>query len=208
MQKIQLKNMEDSMYNCPCLDAKKVQKGIQEVCEKLKIDAAPFMDVLAHANIGWFSRSMAVSGFVFAQDKDDRWYVLATQRGQGAADYQGCWCCPCGYLDFHETTTEAIQREIWEECGLMISPEGLHFCGYEDNPSENHQNVTFRFFHRIYRKTLDEIETTTKYNEPDEVEQIQWIPLDIPKLSQYTWAFGHDEIIKRLAYQYNIYWKR
>lgn len=197
-------NMEDNMYNRPCLDTKKAQEGIQEVCEKLKIDATPFMDVLAKANIGWFSRSVAVSGFIFGQDKDGRWYVLATQRGKGAADYQGCWCCPCGYLDFDETAAEAIHREIFEECGLMVFPEELHFCGYEDEPSANHQNVTFRFIHKIYGTTIDEIETTTKYNEPDEVADIKWFPLGTPWPSQYTWAFGHDEIIKRLADQHGM----
>ena len=38
----------------------------------------------------------------------------------GAADGQGLWCCPCGYLDFDETLEECVIREIKEETGLTI----------------------------------------------------------------------------------------
>ena len=46
----------------------------------------------------WISRSVAVSVFLFVKDKD-KLYVLANKRGPGAADFQGLWNCPCGYLD-------------------------------------------------------------------------------------------------------------
>ena len=67
----------------------------------------------------WVSRSMAVACFVFANINNE-WRVLANQRGTGAADFNGLWNVPCGYLDFDETTKEAAMREVYEETGVKI----------------------------------------------------------------------------------------
>ena len=74
--------------------------------------------------IGWFSRSMASAIFIYCKDKDDNWCVLASERGEEAADFRGFWNCTCGYLDFNETTKDCAMRELYEETGLLID-EGL-----------------------------------------------------------------------------------
>ena len=71
--------------------------------------------------LGWFSRSMATAIFVFARNKDGVLHVLASERGKGAADFQGCWNCPCGYLDFNETTKQCAIRELEEETGIWMN---------------------------------------------------------------------------------------
>ena len=143
--------------------------------------------------IGWFSRSMAAAIFVFCKDADGIIHVLASERGPGAADFIGYWNCCCGYLDFNETLVECACRELKEETGVIAKPYELSFIGYEDNPSENHQNVTFRFVYKIMNRTIDEISFSKDDNEKDEVGEIKWIPIfDVHK---YKWAFKHDEII-------------
>lgn len=73
----------------------------------------------------WISRSVAVVAFVFGYDEDEREYILAEQRGPGTPDpeFRGCWCLPCGYVDFDETIEEAASREVFEETGLKIDSE-------------------------------------------------------------------------------------
>ena len=149
--------------------------------------------------LGWFSRSVAVAGFVFCKDSKGVWRVLASERGKGAPDYQGFWNCPCGYLDFNETTKHAICREIKEEVGVDINENNVRFIGYEDTPLANRQNITFRFAVIINDKTTDDITFSHAGNEKDEVGEIRWIPLS--DIGCYQWAFGHAVRIKEIASQ-------
>lgn len=146
--------------------------------------------------IGWFSRSMATVIFVFCKDENGDLYVLASERGKGAADFQGYWNCPCGYLDFNETTKQCAIRELEEETGIGVSEEIVKFIGYEDDPSSNHQNVTFRFVANIKSETIENLSSFSKDgNEKDEVGKIAWIP--VKDINKYLWAFGHEKLIKK-----------
>ena len=68
----------------------------------------------------WISRSIAVTGCVFTF-LNGKWCVLANKRGEGTPDFQGMWNMPCGYLDFNETTAEAVIREVYEETGVRLT---------------------------------------------------------------------------------------
>ena len=140
--------------------------------------------------IGWFSRSMATAIFVFCRDKQGNLYILASERGKGAADFQGYWNCPCGYLDFNETTKQCAIRELEEETGIGVDESIVKFINYEDDPiTANRQNVTFRFGVSITDNTIESLTFSKKHNEKNEVGEIAWIPLkDIDK---YEWAFNH-----------------
>lgn len=146
----------------------------------------------------WYSRSCAVASFVFAQDKDKVWHILANKRGKGAADFKGCWNCPCGFLDFGETCAQAARRETFEETGVMIPPQRFQFLEIQDDPVDsNNQNVTMRFF-----VNLDDIKTEyytpriTNKGEKNEVEEVLWMP--VADIDKYQWAFNHGEIIKSI----------
>lgn len=164
----------------------------------------------------WISRSMATLTLVFKR-KGDGLFVLVERRGKGAADYNGCICCPCGYLDFDETLAECAAREIQEETTLVINKGGLKVWGINDSPSENHQNVTVRFAY-----WCDGSETLKKCDggEKDEVESVKWFKigrfskdgnslfLDAYKIAEEDWAFGHDNLIcdylsKKFTIHYN-----
>ena len=71
--------------------------------------------------IGWFSRSMATALYLFCNDKNGVLHVLASERGKGAADFNGYWNCTCGYLDFGETTKQCALRELKEETGVEVT---------------------------------------------------------------------------------------
>ena len=152
--------------------------------------------------IGWFSRSMATALYLFCRDKNKQLYVLASERGKGAADFNGYWNCTCGYLDFNENTMDCAVRELYEETGVKIDKSDIVFVGYEDSPKANRQNVTFRFAGVIGDKTIDDFTFSHKNNEKDEVGEIKWIPIN--EVDNYKWAFDHDARIKEIITQLEL----
>lgn len=141
----------------------------------------------------WISRSVAVSTFLFIRDGSEI-YVLANKRGKGSADYQGLWNCPCGYLDYDETGEEAAVREVKEETGYILESKDLVLDKVITDPSQNHQNVTLRYFCEKSMSGIKKGEGEIEGGEEDEVEEIKLI--NIKDVDKYEWAFGHKEIIK------------
>lgn len=146
--------------------------------------------------IYWVSRSMAVVCFVFAYI-DGRWCVLANQRGEGTPDFQGYWNAPCGYLDYNETLEQAAIREVYEETGVKLTE--AKFLGYEDSPSANRQNVTFRFYSIIHNAQPSNISLSTEAlgGEENEVASVSWIP--VSNIKDFKWAFNHNYLINEIA---------
>lgn len=146
--------------------------------------------------IYWISRSVAVSSFILCKFPEG-WKVLANKRGKGAADFQGYWNCPCGYLDFDETTKEAAIREVFEETGVKVPKHRLTFWKFIDSPSQNRQNVTFRYYAILDNQpSYISVSMGDRGGEVDEVEMVGWISVE--DLDKYEWAFGHKEIIRDL----------
>ena len=48
--------------------------------------------------------------------------VFLAKRGQKASNDQGLWAWPGGEVEFGETLTTAIRRELLEEFGMVIEP--------------------------------------------------------------------------------------
>lgn len=149
----------------------------------------------------WISRSIAVSCFVFAII-DKQWCVLANKRGEGVPDFKGYWNVPCGYLDWDETTKEAAIREVYEETGVKL--ESVTFWGINDKPTENHQNVTFRYYSILGNSQFTNlnIDSNSRGGEEQEVDAVKWIP--ISEMNDYDWAFDHDIIIKDFIETFNL----
>ena len=149
--------------------------------------------------VEWIARNMAVLVMVLGFDKNLKLHVLANKRGQNTPDpeFRGCWCMPCGYLDYNETLKEAAVRETFEETGVKVDSKRLNLFYINDNPEDDkRQNVTFRYRYIINKKTIEDIELTDKNSEEKEVSNIKWIPVD--EINNYKWAFNHDKIINEL----------
>ena len=178
------------MTNRPCLDMEAAIKLVMDNVSALGIPEENVREVLKPAFIGWYSRSMATALFVFCRNKKNQWCVLASERGKEAADFVGSWNCPCGYLDFDETTKECARRECFEETGIEIDPSIIRYVSYEDDPvTANRQNVTFRFYAEINDKLAEEFTFSKANNEGEEVGRIAWIPVE--DIDKYKWAFNH-----------------
>ncbi len=146
----------------------------------------------------WISRAVGVVGYIFCLD-DNKLLILANKRGSGTPDFQGYWNCPCGYLDFDETTKEACSREIAEETNLYVNPNNLQLYNVEDDPSANKQNVTFRYW--TFSETLYKSQTVyAKGAEQNEVEDVEWIPIE--DIDNYQFAFNQRETIKQIVSLY------
>ena len=151
-------------------------------------------------------RYCAVSGFFFAV-VDGKYSVLAEKRGEGTPDFQGMWCCPCGFLEGDENAKEGIIRETYEECGIEIDYDKIRFVEAETEPEMcNNGNVTIR--HTGFLGKQKKINRELWINgdrggEQEEVAEVAWIP--ISHVDRYEWAFRHGEVIKE--YAANRFWR-
>jgi len=187
----------EKMTNRPCLDMEKAIKLVSEEVGGFGIPEKNVRDTLKPAFIGWYSRSVATCLFVFCKNEDGSWCVLASERGEEAADFQGYWNCPCGYLDFDETTAACARRECYEETGIDLDVNSLNFISFEDDPvTANRQNITFRFYTIIRDKKTSDFKFSKVNNEGKEVGKIAWIPVE--NIHQYKWAFNHEKRIDEI----------
>lgn len=152
--------------------------------------------------LGWFSRSMATAAFLFAKDKDGDWCILGSERGEDAADFKGCWNCPCGYLECDITLAENMTKELKEEVGIDVPPSELVFYGFSDSPFNNHQNVEVLFCKLFSDKNAEDFVFSKEGNEGREVGEIKWIKMR--EVANYKWAFHHGEYAKEIYLEFNI----
>jgi 8-oxo-dGTP pyrophosphatase MutT (NUDIX family) len=135
----------------------------------------------------YLSRSVAVvviCGDIINND------VVIVRRGS-AMDYSGQYCLPCGYLDYDESAEQAAARELYEETGLIISPDNLKLLKVRSDPNaSNLQNVSMIF-------SCDYADTKKSEHNPDvnEVDEVTWY-----KSLEETAiiAFGHAKLIDPL----------
>lgn len=83
--------------------------------------------------------------------------------------------------------------------GIKVNPDHLHFWKFNDSPTQNRQNVSFRYYALVDAQpgNISVGTGNDRGGEEDEVEAIGWIPVD--SIDKYQWAFGHDEIIKEFT---------
>ena len=167
-------------------------------------------------NIGdrgfFISRSVAVVTTVLVRHlPTNTMYVLMGKRGKGTPDFQGYWNMPCGYLDWNETGTDALFREVFEETGLdlesLIDSETLVDSHIDQPwyvnfyPDSNRQNVTLRFGACI--TTKNEMPKLTNENcEPGEVEELKWV--NVNDIEKHECAFNHEKLLNSYMLKTNF----
>jgi len=137
----------------------------------------------------WDGRYGCVVGMVFSGDKNGVIYVLANKRGPGCPKEVGKWNMPCGFIDAG-TGEENAAREVFEETGINIPVEEFKQLGAKVDNED--RNITVRYVAGV--EGLPEPAAINDLTgEPNEVEEIRWIPLH--EVTKYEWAFGHDQIL-------------
>jgi len=166
----------------------------------------------------WESRSVAVNCVIVATSPvyTEEPFVLIAKRGTGAADFQGLWNVVAGYLDYDETTSEAVVREAYEETNidlysiLSMREDKKNYVvhdyikkewGTNSDTTNNRQNISFRYgIYFVMEDFINKIELSDKNSEPNEVGDIKWIP--VSKVDDYDFAFNHDQLIKQFLNKY------
>ncbi len=160
----------------------------------------------------WISRSVAVVGVVFAIPMIGETQVLITKRSPHMLDEKNKYGVPCGYLDWDETTHQAMMREVYEETSLYLPDyddlvkfnNGGKPIYIKDEPSANRQNVSFIFVTVLdFSKSMNRFPLDIRNYTNKETALVKWMSmLDFTLIqTDMQWAFNHNETIKS-AYEF------
>ena len=69
----------------------------------------------------YVNRGVSVDGVIIRDNK-----ILLIKRGN--EPFKGFWALPGGYVDWNESTEEAVAREMMEETGLNRKFLRTHWC--------------------------------------------------------------------------------
>lgn len=142
----------------------------------------------------WLSRSVVVVGGMFVDFNGQR-FVCGVERGSEIS-HSGQWSLPCGYLDWNETLEQAMVREAYEETNTLTMPSNWKFFGIESDPESFRENVSVRFT-CFQNGPLWHIDAENAAE--GELVQAKWI--DTRTISDYNWAFNHEDLIRKMAYE-------
>ena len=78
------------------------------------------------------NRGTSVDGVIINDDQ-----ILLIKRGRDP--FRGSWALPGGYVDWNESTEEAVAREIHEEVGLHVT--GMRLIGIYSSPDRHPKQV-------------------------------------------------------------------
>jgi 8-oxo-dGTP diphosphatase len=122
------------------------------------------------------SPNLTVDGILFNDNS-----VLLVKRKN--PPFQGMWALPGGFVEYGETTEQAVIREVKEETGLMTSISSL--LGVYSDPSRDPRGHTISVVYLIKRKNGD-------LSGGDDAADAAFYPLNrLPDLS-----FDHEKIIQ------------
>ena len=142
--------------------------------------------------IYWISRAIGVAGYIFCYD--DELKILANKRGSGTPDFQGYWNCPCGYLDFDETTAQACSREIKEETGLEVTEIQYLFS----SPNEyvySGMGIHTLDMDYLARVHCDSVAVTAH----DDAAEAMWIPINKVNPAEFGLTSIRNAVIRFLS---------
>ncbi len=148
----------------------------------------------------WISRSVTVLPVLFCVSKGIQ-YVPLGLRGEDLPEGVGQWGLPGGYLDYDETATQAVYREVWEELGLDI-PQLVEDFKFEGNLAQPYdvystplrrQNVTLKYALMFHLGEVD-LPALDPQVSKGEVVEAKWV--EVEKALTMKLAFNHHEVIK------------
>jgi len=120
------------------------------------------------------NRGVSVDGLVIRDNK-----ILLIKRGRDP--FKGFWALPGGYVDWNESTEEAVTREVMEETGLKVS--SCELIGVYSSPGRHPKQV----INIAYKVTA-----TGEPKASDDAEEFCWCSLnELPA----QLAFDHKKII-------------
>lgn len=159
--------------------------------------------ILPDGRTVWLSRSVAVVACICAMDYiDNQMKFLMVKRGEGAADNHGSWCLPCGYVDWDESGTEAVCREVYEETGVNLGDVMINakWCSptlkqpffVNTDPKENRQNISLSYGLFFGDSRLP----VTNIIDEKEVAEVSWQSCNWIETNKHNICFNHYDRIR------------
>lgn len=113
--------------------------------------------------------------------------ILCAQRGYEKA-LAGLWEFPGGKIEQGESPQEALQREIQEEmqCEIEIGEQVEH-TEYEYDFGVVH--LTTFYCKLVNGEPVLTEHTAIEWLKPDELEELEWAPADIPAIEKISKTF-------------------
>jgi 8-oxo-dGTP pyrophosphatase MutT (NUDIX family) len=147
----------------------------------------------------WISRSVTVLPVLFFVCQGVR-YVPLGLRGEDLPEGVGQWGLPGGYLDYDETATHAVYREVWEELGLDIPQlvEDFRFEGNLDQPYEvystplRRQNITLKYA-LMFHLDQESLPSLNPQVSKGEVVEARWF--EAQEAMAMPLAFNHHQVM-------------
>ena len=102
-----------------------------------------------------------VAAYAWLRDEDR---VLLCRLSQAVNDRAGMWTLPGGGIEFGEHPEAAMVREVEEETGLIVTPQGLRgiYTFTKEDPAECFQSVQIVYNAKIQSGELrHELDGTT-----------------------------------------------
>lgn len=151
----------------------------------------------------WIGPSIAVSCALVVVVGTKLHFLMET-RGDKAPDFKGKKVMPCGYYDFKDQyLRRGAVRELYEETGIQVKEEDLHFCGISDGLHTNRGNITIRFAAiflgkealQDFQSKLD-LRSEERGGEKGEVSKLEFMSYEDIRSSVGDFAFHHEDLAK------------
>src|SRR4051812_36937535 len=107
----------------------------------------------------YVNRGLSVDGVIIREKK-----ILLIKRGR--EPFKGYWALPGGYIEWDESTEEAVAREVMEETGLTVN--SCELIGVYSLPNRHPKQVINIAYSLV---------TTGEPKAGDDVTEIKWCPL-------------------------------
>ena len=114
-------------------------------------------------------------------------HLLVVRRG--SPPFEDRWALPGGYLEADEDLVSGAARELHEETGIELRPEGLRQLGAYGEPDRDPRNRT------ISIAFLVELDRAMDAEGGSDAADAQWLPVE-SLLSGGELAFDHATIIR------------
>lgn len=111
---------------------------------------------------------MIVPAVCLLLECDGQWFV---GRRQNTGYCDGCLNMPAGHIDPDETPREAAVREAYEEVGVKVTVDDIHFVHiqYNRNAEGRHDRTHYYFKIECYDQDPQNME-------PHKCSEVMWIP--------------------------------
>lgn len=143
----------------------------------------------------WYSRSIATNCLVFGKDRNNELYILTVKRGKNVESSPDMYCIPGGFLDFDEDLITCVIREVHEETGLTLDRKIINLWNINSIPTLSERQSVIIMYYSVIPGFIEDYDLSTEFSEPDEIQEVMFLPISMLLTSDINFAFNNRQII-------------